>query len=178
MYTACCASGYYKYIDEFYENTRFCDPNIVNMQIRYWIEAVEKFYNISEEEYDEEIIEEGILIINCLANSLMILGGVNWNGKGPVPSLLNLYDGEPFPLKEKNQKLYNDLIEINNLYNKLSKHFCKDRVELYRSISYSNLKKFFNTSRDIWLWVCHNIFKTNEFDTFFHEPIYLTTNEE
>lgn len=54
MYTAVCGSGFYRYIDEFYDKkAKSHDPNIVNMQIRYWLEAVEKYYNLAEDEYDK-----------------------------------------------------------------------------------------------------------------------------
>jgi hypothetical protein len=62
LYTACLSSGGYKYIDKYYEvNTSTSNPKIVNVQLRYWIDAVEKFYNLDPSDYNENTIEEGVL---------------------------------------------------------------------------------------------------------------------
>ena len=75
LYTACLGTGGYKYIDKYYEvNTVTSKPKIVNVQLRYWVEAVEKFYNLNPHDYDGNTVEEGALIINLLANSLALLG--------------------------------------------------------------------------------------------------------
>ena len=58
MYTAVLGTGAYRYIESFYDSKKHRpDSNIINLQIRYWIEAVEKYYNLDKEEYDVEIIE-------------------------------------------------------------------------------------------------------------------------
>ena len=174
MYTAVCGTGWYRYIEKFYDHViPKTDPNIVNMQIRYWIEAVEKFFNLPPNEYDESVLEEGILIINNLANSLLILGGANYKGSGKVPPLKNLYAGDPFPLKQSQPELYKTLLDLNNLYNNLSKHFCPDRKRLYRQITHDSITRYFNATLDIWLWVCNEIHKTHEFDELFHYPMSI-----
>jgi hypothetical protein len=171
MYTAVCGTGCYRYIENLYDHViPKTDPNIVNMQFRYWIEAVEKFFNLPSNDYDESVLEEGILIINLLANSLLILGGANYKGSGNVPPLEKLYAGDPFPLKREKPELYKTLCKLNNLYNKLSKHFCPDRKRLYPEITYDSIRRYFKATSDIWLWVCNEIHKTNEFDILFGCP--------
>lgn len=77
---AISGTGHCRYLEEFYAHNS--QSPVINMQIRYWIEAIDKFYDIPESEYGLETVEEAVLIVNCLANSLLILGGVNWSANG------------------------------------------------------------------------------------------------
>lgn len=168
IYTAISGSGYRRYIEDFYDYP--ADKRVVNMQVRYWIEAVEKFNNLPEPEYGIDTLEEGILIVNLLANSLLVLGGVNWRGSGQVPPLLSLYDGDAFPLKAKHPELYAALEKLNRLYSKLSKHFSLERAAIYSELAYDEIRRLYRATADIWLFVCNECHGTREFDDLFVEP--------
>jgi len=175
LYTACLASGSYKYIDKYYEiNTSTDKPKIVNLQLRYWIEAVEKFYNLHPHDYNEKTIEEGVLIINLLANSLSILGGMNdKTDNADSHFLLHFYSGYAWDLKEDEPKLYEVLVNLNKDYTKISKHMVKSRTELLEDISYEKVKKYFETTRDIWKWVLKKEGATKDIEYLFDDPSYL-----
>ncbi|MGF1634787.1 MAG: hypothetical protein ACFCVE_13120 [Phycisphaerae bacterium] len=168
LYTAISGSGYRRYIEDFYSDAS--GTRVVNMQIRYWIEAVEKFNNLPESEYDIDTLEEGILIVNLLANSLLTLGGVNWRGSGQVPPLLRLYDGTPFKLKQDRADLYAKLEALNDLYNKLSKHFSLERAVIFPELTFNRLRELYDATADIWLYVCNVHQGTQEFDGLFRKP--------
>lgn len=175
LYTACLSTGDYKYIDKYYEmNTTTSNPKIVNLQLRYWVEAVERFYNLDPSDYNENTIEEGVLIINLLANSLLILGGMNdKSGKDRTPPLKELYSGKAWNLKEENFNLYDMLDKLNEDYNNLSKHMNKSRAELLKSISYDKVKKYFEATRDIWKWVLKKEGIAENINILFNDPSYI-----
>lgn len=176
IYTACLASGAYKYIDKYYEiNTTTKQPKIINVQLRYWIEAVEKFYNLKEEEYNEGTIEEGVLIINLLANSLLVLGGMNdKSGKERTPHLLSLYSGGAWDLKSEKADFYDELLKLNSDYNSLSKHMNKSRAEFLKDISFEKLRNYMDLVRNIWKWVLKKEnANLDEVENLFGEPGYL-----
>ena len=175
LYTACLGSGAYKYIDKYYEiNTSTDKPKIVNIQLRYWIEAVEKFYNLSEADYNEGTVEEGVLIINLLANSLLVLGGMNdKSGKDRTPPLLNLYAGDSWDLESERPDLYKTLGDLNDDYNKLSKHINKSRSDLLKDVSYEKLKRYMELTRCIWKWVLAKENANGDVEYLFDEPAYL-----
>jgi hypothetical protein len=170
IYTAVSGTGYQRYIERYYlEKKALHNSDVVNMQIRYWIEAVEKFNNLAESDYEADTIEEGILIVNLLANSLLVLGGANWAGSGKVPPLLELYGGDPFDLKGKGPELYEHLRKLNDLYNKLSKHFTLQRARLFSEMTYPAIKSLYRATADIWKFVCHEHHATSEFDHLFSD---------
>lgn len=173
LYTACLASGNYKYIDKYYELNTAATTNtkIVNVQLRYWIEAVEKFYNLDPSDYNEKTIEEGVLIINLLANSLLILGGMNdRSGKSKTPCLTELYKSKEWDLKADKPDLYSTLKDLNDDYNHLSKHINKTRAELLKKINYAKIKTYFEATRDIWKWVLQKEKFTDDIEDLFGEP--------
>jgi hypothetical protein len=168
IYTAISGTGYQRYIEAFYDDVS--GKRVVNMQIRYWIEAVEKFNNLPESEYDIDTLEEGILIVNLLGNSLLTLGGVNWRGTGQVPPLLTLYDGNPFPLKQERPDLFAALQRLNELYNKLSKHFSRERAAIFPDLTFNELRRLYDATAEIWRFVCNKHHGTHEFDGLFIKP--------
>ncbi len=173
-YVAVLGTGFQRYHQAFYNDlSRDDDKRVVNLQVRYWIRAADTFHNLMRQQYTEDIIEEAVLIVNDLANSLQILGGVNWRAKGEedrVPSLLELYDGAAFALKNEKPELYAKLEELNGLYNKLSKHFSRDRRALFSELTWAKLSELYHAARRIWLWVCNDIHGTWEFDQLFAHP--------
>ncbi|MCG8508148.1 MAG: hypothetical protein MI741_02865, partial [Rhodospirillales bacterium] len=172
IYTAISGTGYRRYIEDFYDDSS--EQHVINMQIRYWIEAVEKFNNLPESEYGVGTVEEGILIINLLGNSLLTLGGVNWQGSSNrVPPLLELYGGDPFPLKQERPELFMTLERLNDLYNKLSKHFSLERSKLFPELTFQELRKLYDATAEIWLFVCHYHHASHDFDHLFMKPEYF-----
>lgn len=181
---AVCATGYRRYVEDFYSSVQSTSPATINMQVRYWVEAVEKFYSLDEDDYDQKVLEEGILVLNNLANSLLYLGGANWSGSGRVPSLLELFNGKAFNLKQDRPELFKKLEEINRLYNKLSKHFTLQRRVMFEEVTYKKLHDLLEASAKIWQWVCEQRPEWDEFCLLFSEPMeilrrgYAPNNEE
>jgi len=175
FYSACLASGYYRYIDQYYDiNISTNKPRIVNIQLRYWVEAVEKFYRLDKNQYNENTIEEGVFIINLLANSLSVLGGMNVKSeKSRTPPLLDLYSGDAWDLRSERPDLYKALEDLNSDYNKLSKHMNKSRVELLKDISYEKLQRFMDSTREIWKWVLSKEGMSGDVESLFDEPSEL-----
>ena len=175
LYTACLGTGSYKYIDKYYEiNTSTKNPKVVNIQLRYWVEAVERFYNLKEKDYNENTIEEGVLIINLLANSLAILGGMNDKTKNAEHHyLLDFYSGCAWDLKNEKPDLYETLEDLNKNYTKISKHMIKSRTKCLKDISYKKIKKYFETTKEIWKWILSKKKITNDVEALFNEPHHL-----
>jgi len=72
-YWASLASGSEPFIKSYYD---MAGKNIFNLQLRYWVEALTKFRDLDEECNIK--VEELLLIINLICNSLLILAGVNY----------------------------------------------------------------------------------------------------
>ncbi|MCD4779947.1 MAG: hypothetical protein K8S27_05285 [Candidatus Omnitrophica bacterium] len=175
LYTACLSSGGYKYIDRYYEiNSSTSKPKIINMQLRYWIEALEKYYHLDPADYNEKTIEEGVLIINLLANSLAILGGMNDKTENAERHyLLDFFSGCSWDLKTEKPGLYESLEELNRDYTKVSKHLVRSRQELLKDISFDKIKKYFEAARGIWIWVLEKENVKEGIGELFYDPSYL-----
>ncbi len=141
--------GKYYYFKKSYD-----EPKIVNIQLRYLFEALDKFDELTSESYTAEIIEEGILIINLLSNSLLVLGGMNdKSGKDRTPSLLGLYSGSVWNLKNEESDAYNILDEMNYKYNNLSKHINRTKAKQVFEIDYLKIEEYIKNTYYIWNWV-------------------------
>jgi len=144
------ASGSEQYIESYYEKA---GKKIFNLQLRYWIEALIKFERLDKECNIK--LEELLLILNSICNSLLVLAGVNFK-KLPqndfIPCLIDLYD--QWSLKKDEPELFHDLRQMNENYNKLSKHLCKSslRSKLLNKIDYEKIRKYMNVTKEIWLW--------------------------
>ncbi|MFH1051155.1 MAG: hypothetical protein V1779_09550 [bacterium] len=130
------------------------DDKIVNLQLRYLFDAIEKFVDLSENNFTANEIEEGILIINHLSNSLLILGGMNdKSGKDHTPTLLELYNGSAWNLEVEENDAYLILKEMNEKYSNLSKHINKKKAIGLFDIDYKKIKMYVFNTFYIWNWV-------------------------
>ncbi len=147
---ASLASESEQYIESYYEKA---GKKIFNLQLRYWVEALIKFEGLDKECNIK--LEELLLILNSICNSLLILAGVNFK-KPPqndfIPHLMDLYD--QWSLKKDKPELFYELCQMNENYNKLSKHLCKSppRVKLLNKINYEEIRKYMNISIRISFW--------------------------
>ena len=128
---------------------------MINLQLRYWTEAMEKFQQLKEDEF---IIEEGVLIINLLANSLSTLAGLNVEGQH---YLMTLYDKGDWNLKLEHPEWYKKLEELNSNYNKLSKHINWKRIELLKEIDYKKISEYMDLTQKIWVWALNKQYSGN-----------------
>lgn len=169
-YKACLATGHWTYLNAYYSDNS--KEAIINMQLRYWVEAVNKFYKLDEEEYNEQTVQEGVMIINLLANSLLCLGGMNYSSGGHTPALCKLFAGVVWDLKTEDPQMFSKLEGLNEVYNNLSKHISISKVDMYNDLDYPKLKEYYEVTRDIWKWVMN---KEGQTDTegFFDEPMYM-----
>jgi transposase-like protein len=86
---------------------------------------------------------------------------------------LDFYSGCAWDLKKEKSDLYATLEELNKDYTKISKHMTKSRTELLKDISYEKVKKYFETTRDIWKWVLEREGATDDIEYLFDNPSYL-----
>lgn len=148
------ASGQGAFLDYYYG---YVNNKIFNLQLRYWVEALEKFNNLTPELNLKK--EELVIIINLLCQSLAILAGVNIRPKKNTPPLMVLFEKElskekKWNLISDNPILFNELKEMNTYYNNLSKHLnrSKYRKSLIREINSEKIKKYMYTTQNIWIW--------------------------
>ena len=154
IYVAHLASGMSAYVSDCYEQVK-SKKILINLQLRYWTEALEKFQELDEEGF---IVEEGVLIINLLANSLSTLAGLNQDGRH---YLMDLYDKDNWNLKLEHPEWYEKLGDLNSDYNKLAKHINWDRVDLLRILNYKKVSEYMDLTQKVWVWVLGKQYKGN-----------------
>jgi len=162
FYWAEVASGSEDYVGYYYD---FVGDKVFNLQLRYWVEALNKFQQIYDGHFK---IEELILIINLLCQSLETLAGVNIKPRKHTPSILTMYkkslkDDKGWDLFGERRDLYNSLEEMVIYQNNLSKHINKSssRKDLLSQISYKKIRDYMKTTRDIWVWILGKKFNAN-----------------
>lgn len=151
IYTAHLASASWSPIDAYYNEVK--SKKIINLQLRYWTEALQKFEVLEENGF---IIEEGVLIINLLANSLSTLAGLNTKEER---HLITLYDKGDWNLKSEYPSRYKKLEELNSDCNKLSKHINWKRIELFKKIEYKKISEYMDLAQKIWVWALNKQYK-------------------
>jgi len=156
------ASGCDYPVEEYYE---YAGGQIFNLQLRYWVEALQKFTNLDPDNFKKE---ELILILDCLCNSLATLAGVNIKPKKKdyTPSLLELFkktlkEQKGWDLKLEKPELLEELEEMREYHNNVCKHLNKSqsRKDLIGCIDYQRICKYMNTTQNIWLWVLGKRFR-------------------
>ena len=155
------ASGSPEYlIDDYYHLVK---DNIFNLQLRYWIEALCKFENLYQGNFK---VEELVLILNLLCNSLETLAGVNINPRKFTPPLSKLYketlvDDRKWNLASEEPGLFAELEGMIEYHNNVCKHLNRSssRKDLLKKIDYKKIKKYMKTTQEIWLWILKKKFK-------------------
>lgn len=164
FYWARYCSGNIHYIDGYYE---IMGDNIFNLQLRYWVEAMEKVQNLSSGNFK---IEELLLILNLLCCSLETLAGVNI--EPPVdnrtPSLMAMYkhtlkSEKGWNLELEKPDLFTSLNEMDHIHKNLCKHIniSNSRKDLLKQISYEKVQSYIEVTRNIWLWILNKAFNGN-----------------
>ncbi|MDP3041821.1 MAG: hypothetical protein Q8N62_03700 [Candidatus Omnitrophota bacterium] len=154
IYVAHLASGIDGFVNDYYDRVK-SKKITINLQLRYWTEALEKFQVLKGNDF---IVEEGVLIINLLANSLSTLAGLNVEGEH---YLITLYDKGDWNLKLERSNWYKKLEELNSNYNKLSKHINWERTKLFQEIDYKKISEYMDLTQKIWVWVLNKEYNGN-----------------
>lgn len=163
FYIAELASGTIDYVEDYYETVK--KDKIFNLQLRYWAEALVKFQKFYEDNF---ILDEALVIINCLCNSLETLAGVNINPVAHTPPLIKMYEvtlktDKAWDLKFERLDLFDKLKEMANYHKNICKHINKAdfRREMLSEIDYEKVKGYMKTTQEIWLWVLNKAFNNN-----------------
>jgi hypothetical protein len=158
------ASGWTDYVDSYYKHV---GTRIFNLQLRYWVEAQMKFQNLYDENYK---VEELLIILNLLCCSLETLAGVNIKPpkKDFAPALIWMYKNtlksdKGWDLENERPDLFKNLEDMDNYHKRLCKHIhiSDSRRDLLKQVNYDNIRRYMNTTRDIWLWILNKKFKGN-----------------
>lgn len=160
FYIAELASGELDYIGDYYETAK--KDKIFNLQLRYWAEALAKFQKLYDDNF---ILDEALIIINCLCGSLETLAGVNIKPVEHTPSLVRMYEvtlklDKGWDLKVENADLFEKLKEMDNYHKNICKHINKGnfRREMLGEINYRKIKEYMGVTQEIWLWVLNKAF--------------------
>ena len=163
FYIADLSSNQIDYVDGYYEIAK--KKKIFNLQLRYWTEALYKFQKIDERNF---ILEEALLIINCLCNSLEALAGINIKPVDHTPYLLKLYEetlkkDKGWDFKSDKPRLWERLKEMNGYHTNICKHINKStsRKEMLKEINYEKIEDYVTVTKEIWLWVLDKAFNGN-----------------
>jgi len=163
-YWAEAGSWFTDYVGPYYQ---MVGNKIFNLQLRYWIEALNKFQQIY---YGHYKVEELLLILNLLCNSLETLAGVNIRppAKDYTPPLMILYKDSlridnRWDLRLEKPDLFKNLEEMDNFHKNLCKHIHKSnsRKDLLKQINHERIRKYIRTTKEIWLWILNKKFKGN-----------------
>jgi len=163
FYIAELASGTTDYVRDYYTVVK--SNKIFNLQLRYWVEALTKFQNLHENNF---ILDEALLIINCLCNSLETLAGVNIKPVEHTPSLIRMYettlkDDKGWDLKSERSDLFDKLKDMDEYHKNICKHINKAdfKREMLKEIDYGKIKEYMKTTQEIWLWILNKAFNNN-----------------
>lgn len=157
-------SGWMQYVSDYYKHV---GTKTFNLQLRYWVEALEKYQNLY---YGNYKVEELLIILNHLCGSLETLAGVNICPPKDdyTPSLIKMY-GEVlktdrgWDLPKERPDLFVVLEEMDRFHKNLCKHIniSSSRKDLLEQISYENIQHYITATRDIWLWILYKKFNGN-----------------
>lgn len=163
FYIAELSTGQIDYVDDYYEKVK--TNKIFNLQLRYWTESLYKFQKLDESHF---ILEEALLIINCLCNSLETLAGVNINPVDYTPPLVKMYEetlkkDKGWDFTSDKPKLLEKLKEMDNYHKNICKHINKSNFkrEMLKEINYEKLEDYMSVTQEIWLWVLTKAFNGN-----------------
>lgn len=172
FYWARFASGQIDYVDSYY---KIVNDKIFNLQLRYWIEALMKFQNLYDGNFK---VEELLLILDLLCHSLETLAGVNINTptKDRTPPLMILYkktlkNDKEWDSSQEKPFLFKNLEEMDNFHKNLCKHINRSdsRKELLKQVSYEKIRKYMETTKEIWLWILNKSNAPKEQLQFFED---------
>jgi len=159
FYWAEAASGFIDYVNFYYD---LVGTRIFNLHFRYWAEALNKFQQINESNFK---VEELLIILNFLCQSLETLAGVSIKPRKRTPQLLTMYkkslkDEMGWDMPKERPDLFKNLKDMSKYHNNLCKHINRSdsRKELLSQISYKKIRKYMATTKEIWLWILNKKF--------------------
>ncbi|SNQ61024.1 hypothetical protein [Candidatus Methanoperedens nitratireducens] len=126
-------------------------PVVVNLQLDYWIDAVNEYKKIKEN--NNPNLSYMIKTVNLLGSSLSNLFGANYhtiNKRKETPSLKILV--EKAGLKTDSRDLYERFLRFNQFYNDVAKHFSSIKIDKAKDLDMNNLKEYMEITRDVWIW--------------------------
>jgi len=149
------AGSGYTYIGAYYEMIK-SNEQVFNLQLRYWIEAKNRFEGLN----GNFVLEEALLIIKLLCGSLEALAGVNINPpkNDYTPPLDKLFEetlknNKGWDICSEKPELFTKLVSMDKYNKNLCKHLHKGRKDLLKEINYEKLNEYMKTTQEIWLWV-------------------------
>ena len=127
----------------------------VNTQLDAWIDAKSKYYDLLNRDYNWGDFK---LIISKLGDSLTDLFGINYNDNSNYTPPLLAYINKIFPnefgwnLEKDNPQLYLDFLKLDNFHKDKCKHYDINKVPELEKLHLDDLKRFMETTRQVWLW--------------------------
>ncbi len=127
-----------------------------NMQLKHWMEAKSRYFSKVAGTATPSL-DDMILVVNSLGNSLTSLFGQNFVGNvSNTPSLLCYVDRKHhysgFSLIDENQPLFGHLETLNDLFNDVSKHPDQSKRAKIASLTRENIADFMETTKRVWIW--------------------------
>jgi len=137
------------------------EMTVCNLQLKAWIDARDKYKKIKENENPN--LDDMILTVNILGNSLTYLFGTNYNKRHETPALKYLIDtfypnDRHWELKSDNIDLYNSFIELDKYHKDITKHFNKTKTATATELTKKKLEIFVETTKEIWIWFLGKFF--------------------
>lgn len=134
-----------------------------NIQLKSWIDAKHKYAKIKEN--NNPTIDDMILIVNLLGDSLTYLFGANYNTDNRTPPLKDMVD-KIFPsrgwdLKSDNLNLYNRFCELDEFHKDVSKHFSRPKIPKAANLTVKKLEQHMKTACEIWIWFLNKYYSGN-----------------
>jgi len=134
-----------------------------NIQLKSWIDAKHKYAKIKEN--NNQTLDDMILIVNLLGDSLTYLFGANYNTVNRTPPLKDMVD-KSFPsrgwdLKSDNLDLYNRFCELDEFHKDVSKHFSRSKILKAANLTEQKLEQQMKTTCEIWIWFLNKYYSGN-----------------
>lgn len=135
----------------------------INLQLKSWIDAKRKYVKIKGKNVPE--IDDMILVVNLLGDSLTYLFGANYNKGGDTPTLKKMVDKvcpeKGWDLNSDDPNLYKRFCELDEIHKNVSKHFSRYKIPEARKLTRKMLDEYMETTREIWIWFLAKKFKGN-----------------
>lgn len=147
---------------------------IYNIQLGHWIDA-KKLYRLLQQNPDNLNPKNIDSLIMNLGASLTTLFGVNYHGKGHVPSLFKFVQtylkNKGWDLEKDDPQLYMNFLKLDKVHKDLSKHISYQKTKQLEEIELVEISSYMQTTRDVWLWYLgkQNPYANDEYLVQFNE---------
>jgi hypothetical protein len=127
-----------------------------NMQLTHWMEAKSRYFSKVAGTATPNL-DDMILVVNSLGNSLTSLFGQNFVGNvSNTPSLLAYVDrkhqASGYSLIDEDKTLFEHLEHLNDLFNDVSKHPDQSKRDKIASLTREDIADLMETTKRVWIW--------------------------